>query len=227
MSGQLLVCQPDQAVEKHLRVRIRRFEDAARQGRELRFVDQRTFGGLSAVSEGGAELPPEIAHIARDPFDPEFDDDLFVRGSGEDLAASSAPCSTRRSMSGDRQHLRRRGALAGPDPRRPARRAPDARRRTFGARGGPRQCSAPRSRRAARASTPCTSTRTASGLLRPLPSRLRARRGAVRPLRHPDPPCGVHEPLVVLLPTLPTGAPRPEAGAGILNGPCGGARWSR
>jgi formamidopyrimidine-DNA glycosylase len=35
------------------------------------------FGGLS-VSEGGAELPPEIAHIARDPFDPEFDDDLFV-----------------------------------------------------------------------------------------------------------------------------------------------------
>jgi formamidopyrimidine-DNA glycosylase len=35
------------------------------------------FGGLS-VSAGGAELPPEIAHIARDPLDPEFDDDLFV-----------------------------------------------------------------------------------------------------------------------------------------------------
>jgi formamidopyrimidine-DNA glycosylase len=44
---------------------------------ELRFVDQRMFGGLS-VSAGGAELPPEIAHIARDPLDPEFDDDLFV-----------------------------------------------------------------------------------------------------------------------------------------------------
>ena len=44
---------------------------------QLRFVDQRMFGGLS-VSDGGAELPPEIAHIARDPFDPEFDDDLFV-----------------------------------------------------------------------------------------------------------------------------------------------------
>ena len=38
----------------------------------LRFVDQRMFGGLS-VSEGGAELPREIAHIGRDPFDPEFD----------------------------------------------------------------------------------------------------------------------------------------------------------
>jgi len=41
-------------------------------------VDQRMFGGLS-VSAGGAVLPPEIAHIARDPLDPEFDDDEFVR----------------------------------------------------------------------------------------------------------------------------------------------------
>jgi formamidopyrimidine-DNA glycosylase len=35
------------------------------------------FGGLS-VSTGGAELPPEIAHIARDPLDPGFDDAAFV-----------------------------------------------------------------------------------------------------------------------------------------------------
>jgi formamidopyrimidine-DNA glycosylase len=47
-------------------------------GTELRFVDQRMFGGLS-LSEGGAELPHEIAHIARDPVDPAFDDDAFVR----------------------------------------------------------------------------------------------------------------------------------------------------
>jgi formamidopyrimidine-DNA glycosylase len=38
----------------------------------LRFVDQRMFGGLS-VSVGGAELPAEVAHIGRDPFDPDFD----------------------------------------------------------------------------------------------------------------------------------------------------------
>ncbi len=38
----------------------------------LRFVDQRMFGGLS-LSPGGAELPHEVAHIGRDPFDPEFD----------------------------------------------------------------------------------------------------------------------------------------------------------
>ncbi|MDX6360618.1 MAG: formamidopyrimidine-DNA glycosylase [Nocardioidaceae bacterium] len=71
MSGQLLVQPPGTPDERHLRVRIALGE------LELRFVDQRMFGGLS-ISEGGADLPPEIAHIARDPFDPEFDDDLFV-----------------------------------------------------------------------------------------------------------------------------------------------------
>ena len=73
MSGQLLMQPADAPDETHLRVRIT-FTDG---GPELRFVDQRTFGGLS-VSEGGAELPPEIAHIARDPMDPLFDDEAFV-----------------------------------------------------------------------------------------------------------------------------------------------------
>src|SRR5215210_5051955 len=41
MSGQLLVEKPSQPDETHLRARIR-FTDG---GRELRFVDQRTFGG--------------------------------------------------------------------------------------------------------------------------------------------------------------------------------------
>jgi formamidopyrimidine-DNA glycosylase len=71
MSGQLLVQPVGHPDERHLRVRL------GVGDKELRFVDQRMFGGL-AVSGGGAELPPEIAHIARDPFDPEFDDDLFV-----------------------------------------------------------------------------------------------------------------------------------------------------
>ena len=73
MSGQLLVQPPGTPDETHLRIRLG-FTDG---GRELRFVDQRTFGGLS-LSAGGAELPPEIAHIARDPLDPAFDDDAFV-----------------------------------------------------------------------------------------------------------------------------------------------------
>ncbi|MCI4064727.1 bifunctional DNA-formamidopyrimidine glycosylase/DNA-(apurinic or apyrimidinic site) lyase [Micromonospora sp. R77] len=73
MSGQLLLQPVGAADELHLRVRFRFADD----GPELRFVDQRTFGGLS-VSAGGAELPAEIAHIARDPMDPEFSDDAFV-----------------------------------------------------------------------------------------------------------------------------------------------------
>ncbi|WP_431911204.1 bifunctional DNA-formamidopyrimidine glycosylase/DNA-(apurinic or apyrimidinic site) lyase [Micromonospora carbonacea] len=73
MSGQLLLQPATAADELHLRVRFRFADD----GPELRFVDQRTFGGL-AVSAGGAELPPEIAHIARDPMDPEFSDSAFV-----------------------------------------------------------------------------------------------------------------------------------------------------
>ena len=48
------------------------------------------------VSDGGAELPPEIAHIARDPLDPEFDDDAFVRRVRKRrLRRSSGSCSTR------------------------------------------------------------------------------------------------------------------------------------
>ena len=75
MSGQLLVQPPAAPPERHLRVRLAL--EGADEGRDLRFVDQRMFGGLS-VSAGGADLPPEIAHIARDPLDPEFDDDAFV-----------------------------------------------------------------------------------------------------------------------------------------------------
>ncbi|MEV4199122.1 bifunctional DNA-formamidopyrimidine glycosylase/DNA-(apurinic or apyrimidinic site) lyase [Micromonospora globbae] len=73
MSGQLLLQPADAPDETHLRVRFRFADD----GPQLRFVDQRTFGGL-AVSEGGAELPSEIAHIARDPMDPLFSDTAFV-----------------------------------------------------------------------------------------------------------------------------------------------------
>ena len=55
MSGQMLVQSPGTPDERHLRVRIDLGDDV-----ELRFVDQRMFGGL-VVSEGGAALPPEIA----------------------------------------------------------------------------------------------------------------------------------------------------------------------
>ena len=79
MSGQLLVRPPGAPDETHLRVRAA-FTDG---GPELRFVDQRTFGGL-AISElpsDGAGPPAVIAHIARDPLDPGFDEAGFVRAT--------------------------------------------------------------------------------------------------------------------------------------------------
>ncbi|CCH34386.1 bifunctional DNA-formamidopyrimidine glycosylase/DNA-(apurinic or apyrimidinic site) lyase [Actinosynnema sp. NPDC047251] len=77
MSGQMLVQPLDAPDEKHLRVRVR-FAD---EGPELRFVDQRTFGGLALaeiVEVDGTPLPVPVAHIARDPMDPVFDPDAAV-----------------------------------------------------------------------------------------------------------------------------------------------------
>ncbi|WP_432519749.1 bifunctional DNA-formamidopyrimidine glycosylase/DNA-(apurinic or apyrimidinic site) lyase [Kineococcus sp. SYSU DK006] len=93
MSGQLLVERADAPAEKHLRA-LWRFTDG---GEDLRFVDQRTFGGIAVVPlvatpDGGPgglgespdaawshRLPVPVAHIARDPLDPAFDDAAFAR----------------------------------------------------------------------------------------------------------------------------------------------------
>lgn len=92
MSGQLLMQDPDVPDEKHLKVRLRL---SPREGMpdQLRFVDQRIFGGLFVTAlvptdddgPGGlAESPlpliaAEAAHIARDPLDPSFSFDLFYQ----------------------------------------------------------------------------------------------------------------------------------------------------
>jgi formamidopyrimidine-DNA glycosylase len=72
MSGQLLVEKPSQPDETHLRARFA-FTDG---GRELRFVDQRTFGGLAVEGSDGG-IPGRLAHIAIDPLDESFDVDAF------------------------------------------------------------------------------------------------------------------------------------------------------
>ncbi|MCA1984471.1 bifunctional DNA-formamidopyrimidine glycosylase/DNA-(apurinic or apyrimidinic site) lyase [Nocardioides nematodiphilus] len=71
MSGQMLVQPVGSPDERHLRVRFALDRD------ELRFVDQRMFGGLS-LSPGGADIPTEIAHIAPDPLESAFDPEWFV-----------------------------------------------------------------------------------------------------------------------------------------------------
>jgi formamidopyrimidine-DNA glycosylase len=72
MSGQLLLRDARMPAEPHLRVRLT-FTDG---DPELRFVDQRTFGGLQ-FDAGGAQLPSAIRHIALDPLEPGFDELAF------------------------------------------------------------------------------------------------------------------------------------------------------
>ncbi|UUZ45696.1 bifunctional DNA-formamidopyrimidine glycosylase/DNA-(apurinic or apyrimidinic site) lyase [Janibacter limosus] len=74
MSGQMLVTDGDDPVVKHTHARVR-FVD---EGSELRFVDQRTFGGL-ALAELVDGVPSSVAHIALDPFDPDYDREAVVR----------------------------------------------------------------------------------------------------------------------------------------------------
>ncbi len=210
MSGQLLVQPPGAPAERHLRVRFASSADC--RPARCRFVDQRMFGGLS-VSDGGADLPPEIAHIARDPLDPEFDDDEFVRR-------------VRRRSSGIKRQLLDQNLVSGVGNiyadealwraelhgERPGDRLTATQVRellgharevmTDGAGGGRhvvRRALRQRQRRVR--------------LLRPLAARLRAGGGAVRPVRYADAPGRLHEPLVVLLPGLPArAAEAPGAG---------------
>lgn len=92
MSGQLLMQDPGVPDEKHLKVRLRLSPADGMPG-QLRFVDQRIFGGLFLTTliptdDGGpgglAESPlpliaEEAAHIARDPLDPWFSFETFYR----------------------------------------------------------------------------------------------------------------------------------------------------
>ncbi|WP_245826120.1 bifunctional DNA-formamidopyrimidine glycosylase/DNA-(apurinic or apyrimidinic site) lyase [Kocuria massiliensis] len=68
MRGQMLITSPGVTIFRHERARFS-FTDG---GSDLRFDDQRPFGHLM-YDGGGAALPSPIAHIARDPFDPLFD----------------------------------------------------------------------------------------------------------------------------------------------------------
>ncbi|MBC9956735.1 bifunctional DNA-formamidopyrimidine glycosylase/DNA-(apurinic or apyrimidinic site) lyase [Yimella sp. cx-51] len=77
MSGQLLVEEPDAPREKHCHAMFDLDDE-----RQLRFVDQRTFGGLQLVAlaqdeHSDALIPTVIRHIAPDPLEPVFD----VRGT--------------------------------------------------------------------------------------------------------------------------------------------------
>jgi formamidopyrimidine-DNA glycosylase len=72
MSGQFLAAAEGAPDPPHLRARFS-FADGPP---ELRFADQRTFGGLlldETVADAAGAVPASIVHIALDPMDPAFD----------------------------------------------------------------------------------------------------------------------------------------------------------
>lgn len=91
MSGQLLLREPGTVEDGLLRIRLH-LEHPVRGESWVHFVDQRIFGSMAVdalvpTSDGmpggrgstEALVPAQVRHIARDPLDPAFDDDAFVR----------------------------------------------------------------------------------------------------------------------------------------------------
>lgn len=72
MSGQTLLVAPDSQLEKQIRITF----GLNRKDLQLRFVDQRMFGGAhidELVEVDGDRVPSSVAHIARDALDPVLD----------------------------------------------------------------------------------------------------------------------------------------------------------
>lgn len=82
MSGQMLVSEPSLPDQRHLHARFV-FDD---EGPELRFVDQRTFGGLAWSPLRPDGIPEAVSHVALDPFDPAFD----VRATAREIKRRSS-----------------------------------------------------------------------------------------------------------------------------------------
>ena len=82
MSGQLLVREPGATADRHTRIRLL-LEQPSHGPLEIRFADQRIFGGLAVrpliATEAGAAVPDQAAHIALDPIDPAFDASAVAR----------------------------------------------------------------------------------------------------------------------------------------------------
>lgn len=90
MSGQLLLRAPEAVADRQLRVRIA-LEHPEHGDLVVAFADQRIFGSLAidplvptadgapgGLGDPAPLVPEHVAHIARDPLDPAFDDDRFV-----------------------------------------------------------------------------------------------------------------------------------------------------
>jgi formamidopyrimidine-DNA glycosylase len=84
MSGQVLLRDPSDERDRLTRI-VLDVDQPTHGAARVDFVDQRIFGSMAldrlvAASDHPAQrIPSQVAHIARDPVDPLFDDDRFLR----------------------------------------------------------------------------------------------------------------------------------------------------
>lgn len=80
MSGQVLLRDLDAALDRHLRIQYVITHPEHGQ-LVVNFVDQRIFGSMAVdelVEQPSGLVPSQAAHIALDPLNPFFDDELFI-----------------------------------------------------------------------------------------------------------------------------------------------------
>ena len=80
MRGQVLLRDLNAAADRHLRIQYVITHPEHGQ-LVVNFVDQRIFGSMAVdelVEQPSGLVPSQAAHIALDPLDPYFDDDLFI-----------------------------------------------------------------------------------------------------------------------------------------------------
>lgn len=77
MSGHLYVCDPEREREKHTHV-IFHLED----GKELRYDDQRKFGGFHLLGPNGEGTPPGLASLGPEPLSEQFTPAVLAVGLG-------------------------------------------------------------------------------------------------------------------------------------------------
>ncbi|HLN61189.1 MAG TPA: bifunctional DNA-formamidopyrimidine glycosylase/DNA-(apurinic or apyrimidinic site) lyase [Symbiobacteriaceae bacterium] len=74
MSGHLYVCEPDRVVDKHTHV-IFYLEN----GTQLRYDDQRKFGGFHLLGPKGEGMPPGLAAMGPEPLSDEFTPEVLAK----------------------------------------------------------------------------------------------------------------------------------------------------
>ncbi len=83
MSGQVLINTPETESQKHLKITLGLTAEGEAPS-QLRFIDQRIFGGMQiselvASTHPSGTVPLAAAHIAADPLEPSMDPEVFFR----------------------------------------------------------------------------------------------------------------------------------------------------